>query len=251
MSTRADIRADFIKRLFAVAISVGFATSFVQLGWVQQGTWPKSEEWERLFILATGMFATVLSWDGYLVSIDSKPLNGPGRFSIDIILVFIYMFLLISSAKPYLWLPTLAVVFILYVIWDALTVREHMRKYDTSLMPSGADESYRAGFTDVLRVYIRGFLNSPNTDRGPIISLSWAMFFVILAVLNYKLVAPYQTFAACAAAFLALYLYRRDKGTTITGATVRGYSMFVRALMIVALLSLAGLYFCVGSRISQ
>jgi hypothetical protein len=75
-----------------------------------------------------------------------------------------------------------------------------MGKYDTSLLPSAQDDSYRARYADVFRVYMRGFLDRPDTDRGPIISLSWAVFFLILAVLNSKSMIPYQTFVACAAA---------------------------------------------------
>jgi hypothetical protein len=244
MATRAEIRADFIKRLFAVAISVGAATSFVQMDWVKDGVWPNVSDWERLAILAVGMFATVLSWDGYLVSIDSKPLGDYWRFTIDIILVFIYMFLLISSRRSYLWLPTLAVIFILYVLWDMLTVREHMKSYDTTLSPAGDVENYRAGFIDVLRVYGRGFLDRPDTNRGPVITLSWAIFFLVLATLNYLSTARYQVFVTCAFAAVGLFLYRRDKVVQMRAATIRGYRMFVRALLIVTLLSLAGLYFC-------
>jgi hypothetical protein len=242
--TRAEIRADFIKRLFAVAISVGAATSFVQMDWVKDGVWPNISDWERLTILAVGMFATVLSWDGYLVSIDSKPLGDYWRFTIDIILVFIYMFLLISSRRSYLWLPTLAIIFILYVLWDMLTVREHMKSYDSVLSPAGDEGTYRAGFVDVLRVYGRGFLDRPDTNRGPIITFSWAVFFLILAVLNYVSTARYQVFVTCAFATVGLFLYRRDKVVQTRTATIRGYRMFVRTLLIVTLLSLAGLYFC-------
>jgi hypothetical protein len=42
-----------------------------------------------------------------------QPLNDYARFAIDILLVFIYMFFLISSKRPEFWLPILAVVFFL------------------------------------------------------------------------------------------------------------------------------------------
>jgi hypothetical protein len=84
MSTRAQIRDDFIRRLFAVAISVGFAATLIKMKWVENGSWPAYHEWEQLAILATGLVATVLSWDGYLASIEAKPLNGYGSFAIDI-----------------------------------------------------------------------------------------------------------------------------------------------------------------------
>lgn len=244
MATRAEIREDFIKRLFAVAISIGVATSFVGMQWVRNGVFPTMDEWEHLAILATGMFATVLSWDGYLYSINAKPLNGTGRFTIDIVLVFIYMFLIISSQKPYLWLPLLALIFCLYVWWDILTVREFMPQYDQSLVPAGASEVYRAPLLNVLKVYGRGFISAPDTDRGPVTSLMWALYFLALAALNYTENARYQVFVTCAFAWLGLWFYRHDKKTTMPGAKVRGYPMLIRAILVIALICAAAVYFC-------
>jgi hypothetical protein len=39
---RAEARADLIRRLFAVAISVGFAATLARMSWVQNGTRPNS-----------------------------------------------------------------------------------------------------------------------------------------------------------------------------------------------------------------
>jgi hypothetical protein len=243
MNTRADIRADFIKRLFAVAISVGFATTLTKMNWVETGSLPGRREWEQLAILATGLIATVASWDGYLASIQAKPLNGYGRFVIDILLVFIYMFFLISSQRASFWLPILALVFVLYFIWDVLTVREYFSQYDASLVPPGSD-TYRVKFSDVVRVYVRGLLNKPATKRGPIITLSWAIFFAALAVLNYLATARYQVFVACGFAIAGLILYRLDKNAKTPTANVRGYGMVYRVILICGLLGFAALYFC-------
>jgi hypothetical protein len=243
MSTRAKIRDDFIRRLFAVAVSVGFAATLIKMKWVENGTFPAEQEWEQLAILATGLIATVLSWDGYLASIADKPLNGYGRFVIDILLVFIYMFFLISSQRANFWLPILAIIFGLYVIWDMFTVREHMRSYDLSLLPAGSDDGYRARVSDVARVYIRGFLNKRSTNRGPIITLSWAVFFAVLAALN-LMTARYQVFVTCSFAVAGLILYRRDKSAARGTESVTGHSMMCRAILIGALLGFAALYFC-------
>ena len=242
MSVRAQIRDDFIRRLFAVAISVGFAATMTKMEWVENGSFPNKPEWEQLSILFTGLVATVLSWDGYLVSIKSKPLNGFGRFSIDILLVFIYMFFLISSKQPGFWLPTLAVVFVLYVIWDFLTVREHMGSYNASSVPADADDTYRATTCGVLSVYVDGFLGRPNVGRGPIITLSWALYFVVLAIMN-LMTAEWQVFVTCLFAIPGLILYRWDKAAKPTGASVAGFPMWRRTLTILLLLGLAALYF--------
>jgi hypothetical protein len=243
MVDRAKIRDDFIRRLFAVAVSVGFAATLIKMRWVESGSFPTIHEWEQLAILLTGMIATVLSWDGYLASIADKPLNGYWRFAIDIVLVFIYMFFLISSQRSGFWLPILAIIFTLYVVWDALTVREHMRSYDISLVPAGSGDDYRAKTSDVVRVYLRGFLNRANTNRGPIITLSWAIFFVILALLNFNN-ARYQVFVTCGFAILALILYRHDKVVISGAVAVRGYMMLYRSILIAGLLAFAALYFC-------
>ncbi len=240
MNDKAEIRADFIKRLFAVAISVGFATTLTKMKWVENGSWPADCEWEQLAILATGLIATVASWDGYLASIKAKPLNGYWRFVIDILLVFIYMFFLISSKQANFWLPILAFVFILYFIWDVLTVREHMGKYDLARPDLG--DSYRAKFSDVVRIYVRGFFNKPDTKRGPIITVSWTIFFAVLAVLNYLATARFQVFVACDFAIAGLILYRCDKAQTGT-VNVTGYDMVYRVILIGALLGFAALYF--------
>ena len=236
MSDRARIRGDFIRLLFAVAISVGFAAVLGQMDWLKNGAFPSLSESEQLAILATGMFATVLSWDGYLASIEKKPLNGYFRYAIDIVLVFVYMFFLISSNHPNFWLPILATIFLLYVVWDLLTIREHMAQYNASLVPKGAEATYRASAGQVLRVYVDGFLDRSAVYRGPIISLSWAIYFVGLTGIN-LMEAKWQVFVTSAFAIAGLALYRRDKSQL--------FSMWQRVLMIALLLSLAALYFCV------
>jgi hypothetical protein len=80
---RAQIRDDLIRRLFAVAISVGAATTLAKMEWVQLGRWPCLPEWQQLWIIIAAMTATVLSWDGYLFSIKDRPLRNFGRFAIE------------------------------------------------------------------------------------------------------------------------------------------------------------------------
>jgi hypothetical protein len=238
VSDKAKIRDDFIRRLFAVAISVGFAATFVDMDWVKNATSPNQKEGEQLVILLTGMIATVLSYEGYLLSIKRKPLYGYWRFAIDIFLVFIYMFFLISSKQPKLWLPILAGIFSLYVIWDFLTVKEHLKEYDESIVRD------RAKASDVLRIYVGGLLDKTNVNRGPIITLSWTIYFWILAIMN-QWTAKWQVFVTCTFAILGLWLYRRDKEIKVCCANVAGYPMLRRALIIMVLLSLALLYFSV------
>lgn len=227
-----EIRADLIKRLFAVAISVGFATSLAGMPWVRDGVFPKPEEWPQLAILATALIATVLSWDGYLLSIDGKPLGSFWRFTIDVVLVFIYMFLLLTSKHDHIWLRTLALIFILYFLWDVFTVKEYPRNYD--LRDNIADKDVKSAFG----IYFGGVLNRAAVNRGPVITLVWAIYFVFLAII---FDGSNKVFAACSFALLGLFLYRKDKRFE-SRYGVRGFSMQVRVGAAVALLALAYVY---------
>lgn len=60
MATRAEIREDFAKRLFAVAISVGFATTIARMEWIKLGEFPTAAEFDQILILITGLIATAL-----------------------------------------------------------------------------------------------------------------------------------------------------------------------------------------------
>ena len=77
---RAEARADLIRRLFAVAISVGFAATLARMTWVQNGTLPNPAELNQTLILGTALLAAILGWDGHLVAMSEKPLFGFWRF---------------------------------------------------------------------------------------------------------------------------------------------------------------------------
>lgn len=214
MAERPEIRKDFIQRLFTVAISVGFATTVASLHFIGAATWPDPAEQIQIAILFVGLYATVLSWDGYLVSISDKKLKGTTRFTIDIILVFVYMLLLISSKQPQFWLPLLAFVFFLYTVWDAFTISEHMAQYDSSLVrPNGAAGT----IGDVVKVYWRSALDRPGTRRGAIITLVWATYFfgLFLLYMQQKFKDPpderLEVFVTCLFAIAGLTFYRLDK----------------------------------------
>jgi hypothetical protein len=103
----AELRHDFMRRWFAIAISVGFASTVVRMAWVQNGTWPAHPEAEQIARLFVALLATVLSWEGYLTSISEKKLFDFARYLIDILLVFMYLFLLLTSQFPLFWLSIL------------------------------------------------------------------------------------------------------------------------------------------------
>jgi hypothetical protein len=237
---QAEARADFIRRLFAVAVSVGFASTLSKMAWIQKEVLPNQAECGQLAILATGLVATVLSWDGYWMSINRKPLFSVWRYRIDILLVFLYMIFLMTSAPPFWWLPMLVAIFVLYFIWDTLTVREHLVKYDETLVEDGKRYASPA---DIAAVYWRGACNGRSTNRGPIVTFSWLIYFVGLSLLNGRSFR-YQVFILAGLATVGLLFYRNDKIRKAADAYQKGYTMAVRALIIASLLLIGALCAC-------
>lgn len=224
--TRARIRDDFMRRLFAVAISVGFATTFSKMNWVREARLPDNSEINQLMVLSVAFLATIQSWDGYLVSISIKKLHGTSRFTIDIVLVMIYMFLLINAGHYYVLPFSLALIFLLYVVWDFLTIMEHYNQYNVG------DSTNTASVSQAMGIYSGGFKDTADISRGPIITLSWFCFFVAFASIIY-FNSPKSILFMCIFETIGLMLYRRDK---IFGAgKVRGFSMPARAFLVVML----------------
>jgi hypothetical protein len=174
---RAEARADLLRRLFAVAVSVGFAATLARMGWVQNGALPGPAELNQTLILATALLAAVLGWESHLLAMTEKPLFGIWRFLINLVLVFIYMFLLMASAHPECVLWTLAVIFILYVVCDVLTVREQVA--NTAVL----DGVPGATAVQIWSMYANGFTGRAKVSSGPAITLAWAGYFVLLAVI--------------------------------------------------------------------
>jgi hypothetical protein len=232
-TTRATDRLDLVKRLFAVAISIGVGSSLLGADWLKKGQLPSStHDFEHLARLALALFATVLSWDGYLASVQKKPLNDRTRFTIDVLLVILYMILIIRSDTSWFWLPTLCVIFSLYVSWDVASIWAY---------PSVFACDHRTGQSRlfaILRVYGFAILDRAGIDRGPFISAIWAGYFVVLWCLFRRVYASPSEWWGLAAAFVGLYFYRRDK-ERIGGDGMRGFKMWQRVLIILGLVASA------------
>jgi hypothetical protein len=231
---RAEARADLIRRLFAVAISVGFAATLARMTWVQNGTLPNPAELNQTLILGTALLAAILGWDGHLVAMSDKPLFGFWRFLINLALVFIYMFLLMASAHPECMLWTLAVIFALYVAWDILTMREQISSYDPAL--AGAS---RATPAQIRSIYAGGFTGAAHVAPGPAITLAWSGYFVLLALIgNGRAYAHIRT--TCALALIGLVGFWID---TAARHDDGGHPMRRRILVILVALIAATVYF--------
>ena len=232
-------RADLIKRLFAIAISVGFATSLAGMDWVKNADWPKVDEVRQLVVLGVALALTVLSWDGYLLSIKNKPLGNSYRYAIDVLLVFVYMFLLLTAKSPNTWIVTITIVFLLYFVWDILTIKDFKNQYD---LFAGRDGNKPLS---TFAIYWYGFFDNSRVTKGPVITLFWFLYLATLSFLYLKL-GPGRVISGCFFALLGLRFYRRDKRYR-WAENVKGYGFWQRSLTIVGLLAAAGLYFKYGN----
>lgn len=230
----ADNRADLVRRFFAVAISAGLTSTLIQMDWFKNGTRPTAQEFNEMWILATGLVLTILSWEGYLRSIGKRPLKRWPRFLIDVVLVTLYMAFLASAKNEIFFLPILGLVFLLYVIWDIFSIWEYPAEYDKT--PASSDTG---SIGLVARVYSRGAQNRARFNRGPIITLSWALYVGGLLLLHYW--QSHTVALDCLAATTGLILYRVDKSQTTDDSDITGFPMAVRFCTIAGLLILVAL----------
>jgi len=234
-TARAIDRLDLVKRFFSVTISIGVGSTLANADWIRNGFFPDRAHVEQFAIVLLALFATVLSWDGYLASVKKKPLNGWFRFAIDIFLVIIYAVLILTSQHAWFWLPILCLIFALYVVWDAVSVWEY---------PASFDCDYQAGngrFFTVLRVYALSLIDRHGIDRGPLISLAWVVYFLMLWRVVHGQNPEFSVFWVLLAAFAGLLLYRKDK-LRIGAGGVRGFRMWQRVLIILVLIACALLF---------
>jgi hypothetical protein len=171
----ASDRADLVKRLFAVSLSVGLASRIAVLPWLQ-GKSSSPDDLKDVALLFLSSMVVVLSWDGYLAALQVFKLRDIRRFYLDVVVVILYLILLLcshSNAIP-LWTEVLAAVFVVYVAWDLLTK-----------------------------------LAYPAEDCGIMISLVWAVYFLAI---SFRSITVGENFIILVMiVFYGLVLYRIDK----------------------------------------
>jgi hypothetical protein len=234
MTTKAEIRSDFIGRLFAVGVSVGFATAITRMNWVKTGDFPSHTELEQILILIGGLIASLLSWDRYLAAMEAAPLNYFWRYAIDVCLVFIYMFLLITSNNPGFFLPILTIIFSLYVISDLLVIRQHIGEDKADLSTLQRDGSGAAKLRKVRRVVYGEAVASDEINSSVITTTSWALYFSALTLLDRITNSRYAPVMVLFA-IVGLILYRLDKSHRSAGETAHGFRFGARISIIAAL----------------
>lgn len=189
-------REDFIKRLFAVTLSVGVASQIVRImfdptHFYPQYDWsPVLDQWRTILLLLISLIIVVSSWEGYLGAVERMPLEDAFRFWIDIALVFSYLLLTLSSQIQGLWFSIHTLIFVEYLAWDIARSTLSVYKERQAAFPQ--------------RQY----------QLSMMITIVWLLYFVVILLL--KNFTPYFSgslgFTAIAFAALAgVVLYRRDK----------------------------------------
>ena len=155
-NTTSDSRADFMKRFFSVAVSVGFASKIGNLNFLSSMSAPTSDELHQTVLLISAMTVVVGSWEFYFRSIDPKPLVDLPRFIVDIGIVSLYIALLLSTGSLRVFLIYLLAIMFLYIVWDILSMYFHPSKYSIN---------NKSAFT-VFLVYVNGAMDTgQNQDR--------------------------------------------------------------------------------------
>jgi hypothetical protein len=200
----AQNRADLIKRLFAVIVSVGFASQLTQMKWIVDARWPAVNELPHILVLFLGLFLIIQSWEGYLTALEQHPLKRGSRFYLDVIIVFTYLVLLTTSGNLDIFLFIICVIFLEYAIWDFLTC---------------ADIDLERGCgAPSLFGYMRRVMTSTYESRSrerqnlsTLIALIW-FIEIFLLYLELKQKAVYVT-GCLLAIFVGLLIYRSDQAS--------------------------------------
>jgi hypothetical protein len=201
-SPRAEARRDLIRRLFPVAISVGFAARLIHMKWLENGILPNYTESEELARLFTAMFLVVSGWELYHRDVDRFPLEKSYRFIIDVMLKVLTIIFLYSSGNTVLWFVSFLTIFFLYVVWDAFSIREYPDCYDVQRP---------AHLGRIISVYWSGLWN--GTRRGLITYLSWFIYFAVIPMLSWCVFKGqgHQAFVSCVFIILGSIVLRFDE----------------------------------------
>jgi len=199
----AQDRNDFIKRLFAVAVSVGFAAHIDYLKWIASFSLPDETKGEGSALLLISMITVVASWEGYLASLRNLPLRDISRFVLDIIIVFEYLVLMTLYTEPSRFLTWLCVIFFSYLVWDYCRVYIYRQRY-------GVTNWFNAFFPFVL-----GLACGDKAYKGPSITFFWFLYFIMLAfIAHFNNKAGF--WLSSLAMVYGILVYRFDKAKRLT-----------------------------------
>lgn len=199
---KAEGRADFLKRFFAVAISVGFAAKLIEMNFLLHLDFSDSANTQQLLLLFISISIIMGSWDFYFTSIKDRPLYDRGRFFLDIFIVSGYILLLSSIDDERVFCRILCGILFLYYIWDILTAAQFPQEYQISSL----------SIFSIFTLSTRG-LYSPIPNEAvkltPFISLWW--FLVFVAITSSIYITPKQPYILITCIALTYWSFRTDQ----------------------------------------
>src|SRR5262245_43861986 len=142
-STKTSDTIDLIDIVFTAMVTIGLTPELLQVPhitgmlsepWVKAAlsgkpTSPTPSEWLDLGTFLVGLTTLLLSWFGIHASLRDKPIRydrvwGMLRFMLDVVLVLLYGVILIFFRQLQIVLLLLALVYVLYVVWDIFKILE-------------------------------------------------------------------------------------------------------------------------------
>jgi hypothetical protein len=138
-------RVDAIDFLFTVVIAIGltpellgrdYIGGILSEGWIRSGTCPSWREVEHSLVLLLGILTLTLSWYGYHRSTSRywsgfTELSGLVRFETQIFMVILYGVLMLLLRHSLAAIVILAVIFLLYILWDMAKIDDMMERDET------------------------------------------------------------------------------------------------------------------------
>ena len=175
-------RIDFIRRLFVVAITVGFASRIGSMEWFVAHRWPTRPEWQAIALLAVGLAAIIESWEGYFASIAERPQRTIARFIIDIMVAFAYLFLLLTSTYLPYFVCVMASIFLLYVCWNISLFLEYKEEFIGS--PAQPRVIGKNTGESALKQLALGLRDPSSSTYQMGITVYWTLYFIIMCVVT-------------------------------------------------------------------
>jgi hypothetical protein len=166
-------------------------------------SWPDRAGARSSALLLASLLLVVQSWEGYLASVRAYPLKDRMRFIIDIILVFEYLLLMrlsvdVTDPTHYKFVTCVCTIFFTYIVWDYFRILAYRSRY-------GVENPI-----DALVPFVRGFVVKEESYKGPSITLSWFVYFLIIYQLS-DFTGCIKFYAMVLSIVYGLILYRLDK----------------------------------------
>jgi hypothetical protein len=177
----SDRLVDLIDIVFGVVVAVNFAMLFKPTYFE---TIPVIGQIVTLpnISLIVAYAAIILSWVGYHQLIEYNPYNlnawGYGRFSLDVIIVFIYTILMYSTENTTLYLACYPIIFLIYAIAGVVRNKEYKAKVS---WPKGSLK-YTLYFSIILAFWIVWEHLVSFYPAVSVFPLSWVMVAILLPV---------------------------------------------------------------------